>query len=285
MANAPRRPIPSVTLPDGTAVPALGLGTWRMGEGARHAHQEIAALRYGLDLGMTLIDTAEMYGEGGAEEVVAQAIADRRDEVFVVSKVYPHNAGRKKAIAACERSLKRLRTDHLDLYLLHWRGSVPLAETVDAFETLRRDGKILRWGVSNFDLADMEELFAVPEGDRCAANQVLYHVGERGIEFALLPWLRERRIPVMAYSPLGRGELLSDPRLRAIAKDIGVTVAILVLAWLLHQDNVIVIPKAADRAHVEANRAAAELELNKVMLAVIDAAFPPPTQSTPLAMI
>jgi len=285
MANAPRRPIPSVTLPDGTAVPALGLGTCRMGERARHAQQEIAALRRGLDLGMTLIDTAEMYGEGGAEEIVAQAIADRRDEVFVVSKVYPHNAGRKKAIAACERSLKRLRTDHLDLYLLHWRGSVPLAETVDAFETLRRDGKILRWGVSNFDLADMEELFAVPEGDRCAANQVLYHVGERGIEFALLPWLRERRIPVMAYSPLGRGDLLSNARLRAIAEDISATVATLVLAWLLHQDNVIVIPKAADRAHVEANRAAAELELNKVMLAAIDAAFPPPTQSTPLAMI
>lgn len=285
MAHASLRPIPSVTLPDGATVPALGLGTWRMGERARDAQQEIAALRHGIDLGMTLIDTAEMYGEGGAEKIVAQAIADRRDRVFVVSKVYPHNAGRKKAIAACERSLKRLGTDRIDLYLLHWRGSVPLAETVDAFEHLRRDGKIVRWGVSNFDIGDMEELFAVGEGNRCAANQVLYHVGERGIEFALLPWLRERRIPVMAYSPLGQGELLSNERLRAIAKDIGVTAPTVALAWLLRQDNVIVIPKAADRVHVEANRSAAELELNKVMLAAIDAAFPPPARSTPLAMI
>ena len=277
--------IPLVTLPDGTRVPALGLGTWRMGERARHAAEEIAALEMGLDLGMRLIDTAEMYGDGGAEEVVGQAIAGRRDDMFLVSKVYPHNAGRRQAIAACERSLQRLRTDRLDLYLLHWRGSVPLEDTVAAFETLRRDGKILRWGVSNFDVADMEELVGVRGGDACATNQVLYHLGERGIEFSLLPWLRARRIPVMAYSPLGQGSLASNRKLRAIAKELDLSPAALALAWLVQQGDTIVIPKAASRAHVAVNRAALDVELNKVTLAAIDAAFPPPRRSTPLAII
>ena len=284
MAGTPPNAMPMVTLPDGTRVPALGLGTWRMGEHARRAADEIAALEAGLDLGMRLIDTAEMYGEGGAEEIVAQAISGRREEVFLVSKVYPHNGGRRKAIAACERSLKRLRTDRLDLYLLHWRGSVPLEETVAAFETLRRDGKILRWGVSNLDVADMEELFAVHAGHACATDQVLYHLGERGIEFSLLPWLRARRIPVMAYSPLGQGELLGNRKLRAIAADLNVTPSALALAWLVQQRDTIVIPKASDRAHVAANRAALDVELNKVTLAALDAAFPPPARSTPLAI-
>lgn len=284
MTRTAHQSIPLVTLPDGTRVPALGLGTWRMGERARDAADEIAALKTGLDLGMRLVDTAEMYGEGGAEKIVARAISGRREEVFLASKVYPHNAGRRNAIAACERSLKRLCTDRLDLYLLHWRGSVPLEETVAAFETLRRDGKILRWGVSNLDVADMEELFAADAGHACATDQVLYHLGERGIEFSLLPWLRERRIPVMAYSPLGQGELLGDRKLRAIARELNVTPSALALAWLVQQRDMIVIPKASDRAHVAANRAALDVELNKVTLAALDAAFPPPTRSTPLAI-
>src|SRR5512147_764843 len=214
-------PLPRVCFADGTAVPALGQGTWKMGEQSRRAGAEAAALALGLDLGMTLIDTAEMYGEGGAEEVVAKAIAGRRAEVFLVSKVYPHNAGRKSTLAACARSLARLGTDHLDLYLLHWRGRIPLAETVDAFERLRRDGKIARWGVSNFDTADMRELWALPDGAHCAANQVLYHLGERGIEWELLSWLREHRVPVMAYSPLGQAALLSKRKLATIAAKVG----------------------------------------------------------------
>ncbi|HZQ62767.1 MAG TPA: aldo/keto reductase [Casimicrobiaceae bacterium] len=279
------RDVPRVQLPDGSHACALGIGTWRMGEQGRSAAREVAALSLALDLGMTLIDTAEMYGEGGAEKIVAQAIAGRRDEVFLVSKVYPHNAGRKRAIAACERSLKRLRTDRLDLYLLHWRGSVPLAETVAAFEQLQREGKIARWGVSNFDVADMEELFAIEGGSACATNQVLYHMAERGIEYALLPWLRARGIPVMAYSPLGQGDLVTNRKLKKIAADLGVAPATLLLAWLVRQGDIIAIPQSSDPAHIRINRAAAALELNKMTLAAIDAAFPPPSRSTPLAMI
>jgi diketogulonate reductase-like aldo/keto reductase len=238
--------LPHATFPDGARVPALGLGTWKMGEERRRAAREAAALSGGVDLGMTLIDTAEMYGEGGAEEVVASVIATRRDRAFVVSKVYPHNAGRKSAVSACERSLKRLRTDRLDLYLLHWRGRIPLAETVDAFERLRTAGKIVRWGVSNFDTADMRELFALPEGRHCATNQVLYHLGERGIEWELVPWLAERGIPVMAYSPLGQGGLLRKPKLVAIARKLGVTSAQIALRWVLRMPNVIAIPQSSD---------------------------------------
>jgi diketogulonate reductase-like aldo/keto reductase len=279
------RAVPEVSLPNGTRVPALGLGTWHMGEKKRDAAREAKALTFGLDLGMRLVDTAEMYGEGGAEEVVAQAIAGRRDEVFVVSKVYPHNAGRKDAIAACERSLRRLRTGHLDLYLLHWRGNVPLAETVAAFEELKAAGKIRHWGVSNFDTSDMEELFAIEEGRACVTNQVLYHLAERGIEWSLLPWLRARGIPVMAYSPLGQGALMRNRKLRKIADGIGVAPATLALAWLVRQGDMIVIPQSTDDAHLEANRAAANVELDNVTLTALDAAFPPPRRAAPLAMI
>jgi len=277
--------MPTVHLPDGATVPALGLGTWRMGEAHRAANAEVAALELGLDLGMTLIDTAEMYGEGGAEELVAKAIAGRRAEVFLVSKVYPHNAGRNSAIAACERSLARLATDRLDLYLLHWRGRIPLAETVEAFERLRHDGKIVRWGVSNFDADDMRELRALPEGQRCAANQVLYHLGERGIEWDLLPWLREQGIPVMAYSPLGQAALLAKRKLTAIAAKIGATPAQVALAWLIRQGDMIVIPKASTPEHVRANLAALDVELDAAALAALDAAFPPPAGASTLSIL
>jgi len=278
-------PIPQVTLPDATAVPALGLGTWRMGDARRTAARELAALRLGLDLGMTLIDTAEMYGEGGAEEIVGRAIAGRRDEVFVVSKVYPHNAGRRSAVAACERSLHRLGIDRLDLYLLHWRGRIPLGETVAAFETLRRDGKIARWGVSNFDVDDMEELWALPGGDACATNQVLYHLGERGIEWKLLPWMRGHRLPVMAYCPLGEGRLVDDPDLRAVAARLDATPAQVALAWLLGQGDAMAIPKASGLDHVRDNRAAAGIRLDTAAHEALDAAFPPPSGPTRLAIV
>ncbi len=282
-----RRPdaIPSVTFPDGTSVPALGLGTWTMGEHAARAAKEVDALRLGFELAMTVVDTAEMYADGGAEKIVARAMTQQRDRLFVVSKVYPHNAGRKSAITACERSLKRLGTDRLDLYLLHWRGRIPLAETVDAFERLREDGKIVRWGVSNFDTADMRELYAFAEGRRCATNQVLYHLAERGIEWELLPWLREHGIPVMAYSPLGQGPLLRTPKLTAIAARLGATAAQVALRWLLRAPDIAPIPESADPAHVRENRAAASVGLDSAALEMIDAAFPPPTGPTPLAVI
>ncbi len=280
-----RPSIPQVSLPDGTLVPALGLGTWRMGERAARAACEMSALKLGVELGMSLIDTAEMYGEGGAEEVVGRAIEGCRDRIFLVSKVYPHNASRSKAIAACERSLQRLRTDHLDLYLLHWRGNVRLDETVAAFETLKRDGKILRWGVSNFDTSDMDDLVALEGGTSCAVNQVLYHLGERGIEHSLLPSLRRHSIPVMAYSPLGQRALLSSRQLVEIANRLAVAPATLALAWLIRQKDVIAIPQSTDPEHIQQNLAAATLELDKVTLAALDAAFPPPARSTPLAMI
>ncbi len=285
MPAAASQPMPEVTLPDGTRVPALGMGTWHMGEDPRRAAREREALGLGLDLGMRLIDTAEMYGEGGAEEVIAPVIASRRDDVFLVSKVYPHNAGRRAAIAACERSLKRLGTGHLDLYLLHWRGDVPLAETVAAFETLKRDGRIRNWGVSNFDVDDMAELGRVEGGEQCAINQVLYHLGERGIEWALLPWLRERGIPVMAYSPLDEGRLLRNKRLVAIAREAGIAPAAIALAWLVRQRDVIASPKAQNTAHAHKNRAAVDCELSSTTLAQLDAAFPPPREPTPLAII
>jgi diketogulonate reductase-like aldo/keto reductase len=285
MVQSPAAGMPSVTFPDGTTVPALGLGTWTMGERETRAADEAAALALGFDLGMTLVDTAEMYAEGGAERIVARAIAGRRDRLFVVSKVYPHNAGRKSAISACERSLERLKTDRLDLYLLHWRGQIPLAETVAAFEQLRADGKIVRWGVSNFDTADMCDLFALAEGRHCAANQVLYHLGERGVEWDLLPWLREHRIPLMAYSPLGQGALLRNPRLASIARQSGATPAQIALGWLLRSPDVIAIPESADIEHIRANRAAAMLRLDPPTLDAIDTAFPPPAGPTPLSVI
>jgi diketogulonate reductase-like aldo/keto reductase len=279
--------IRTVTLPDGETVPALGLGTWRMGESQRSRRAEVEAVRFALEIGYRLIDTAEMYGEGGAEEVVGEALAQgpvRRDAVFLVSKVYPHNASRKGTLAACERSLARLRTDRIDLYLLHWRGSVPLAETVAAFEHLRSHGKIRHWGVSNFDVDDLRELWAVGDGQRCAANQVYYSAGQRGIEFDLLPWQRQHHMPAMAYCPIEQGALASHAKLRAIARARGVTAAQVALAWVLRQPDVIAIPKAVQPAHLRDNLAAASLGLSADELAQIDAAFPPPAHKRPLAM-
>lgn len=272
------------TLPDGTKLPALGQGTWHMGENARARKAEAEALRLGLDLGMTLIDTAEMYAEGGAEEVVGDAVAGRREEVFLVSKVYPHNASRRGAVAACERSLKRLRVETIDLYLLHWRGSVPLAETVEAFEALKRAGKIRRWGVSNCDVDDLEELG--PALADCATDQVLYNLEHRGVEFDLLPFCARQRMPVMAYSPVGQGgRLLRHRALAEVAARHGVTPAQAAIAWTLRDPNIISIPKAADPAHVRLNAAARDIRLTAEDLATLDAAFAPPTRKRALAML
>ncbi len=277
--------IPTTILPSGTAMPVLGQGTWYMGEDSRDRAREVAALRLGLDLGMTLIDTAEMYADGGAEEVVGEAIAGRRDEVFLVSKVLPMNASRRGTIAACERSLKRLRTDRIDLYLLHWRGSHDFTETIGAFETLMRDGKIGQWGVSNLDLQDMEELVGLPGGEGVQTNQLLYNLTRRGIEHDLQPWCRARGIPVMAYSPIEQGRMLRHPELRRVAERHGATPAQVGLAWLLRQDGVVAIPKASDPAHVRDNRAAADLRLDEQDLADLDRAFPPPRGPRPLEML
>jgi diketogulonate reductase-like aldo/keto reductase len=272
-------------LPDGEPVPVLGQGTWYFAEDRSRRAQEIAALRLGLDLGMTLIDTAEMYADGGAEELVGEAIAGRRDQVFLVSKVLPHNATRNGTIAACERSLRRLGTDHLELYLLHWRGKVPLDETVAGFLELERTGKIRHWGVSNFDVGDMEELFEVPSGARAATDQVLYNLMRRGIEFDLLPWCRANRMPVMAYSPIEQGRLLSNPALHAVATRHQATPAQVALAWVLRIDSVIAIPRTRKLEHVRKNRLALELQLTPDDLATLDRAFPPPVGKVPLEML
>ncbi len=275
-----------VTLPDGTAVPALGQGTWMIAERPARRRSEIAALHAGIERGLTLIDTAEMYGDGASEELVGEAIADRRDGLFLVTKVLPSNASRAGTVKACERSLKRLRTDRIDLYLLHWRGGVPLAETVEAFETLRAAGKIARWGVSNFDVEDLEELGAVAGLTGCAVNQVLYNPEQRGIDFDLLPWQRARRLPVMAYSPLGQGgDLLDSAALAAIGRRHGATPVQVALAWALRGEGVIAIPKASSPEHAIENAEAAALSLTAEDLAEIDAAFPPPRRKRPLAMI
>lgn len=258
-----------------------------MGERRTDAAKEADALRLGVDLGMTLIDTAEMYASGGAEEVVAQAAAGIRDKVFIVSKVLPQNASRSGVPAACERSLKRLRTDCIDLYLLHWRGGHPLAETVAAFEALKTAGKIRYWGVSNLDTDDMNELVGVPGGKGCAANQVLYHPDSRGIEFDLLPWCSQHRVPVMAYSPLGHHvrKLLGSPALQAVARRHGATSAQIAIAWGMRAGTVISIPKAADAAHVRENAGAADIELTAEDLAAIDAVHRPPTRKTALDLL
>ncbi len=255
-----------------------------MGESSTQRQNEVAALRHGLDLGLSLIDTAEMYGEGGAEEVVAEAIAPRRTEVFLVSKVYPYNANRSGAIAACERSLQRLKTDYLDLYLLHWRGSVPLAETLAAFESLKQSGKIRDYGVSNFDLSDMKEA-KLSVGKAIATNQVLYNLMRRGIEWDLLPWCRTHNIPIMAYSPVEQGRLLHHQVLQELAQRRGITPATLAIAWLLHQDKVIVIPKSSSIEHVKQNRAALEQQLTVEELTALDTAFLPPSKRTALEML
>jgi diketogulonate reductase-like aldo/keto reductase len=276
--------VDKIQLSSGHIMPALGLGTWGMGDRESEREREVNSLRAGLDLGMTLVDTAEMYADGGAERVVGAAINGQRDRTFLVSKVYPHHATKRGVAAACERSLKRLRTDRLDLYLLHWRGDVPLAQTVAGFEQLRTEGRIDAWGVSNFDRSDMEALFAVPGGDRCAANQVLYHLGCRGVEWDLLTWCRKHRVAIMAYSPLGQKELLNEPALAALASRLDVTPAQLALAWLLAH-GVAVIPKASDVRHVHDNSESTSIAITPEILVALDAAFPPPQRATPLAML
>lgn len=271
-------------------MPRLGLGTWRMGESQRTQPAELAALRLALEIGYRAFDTAEMYGEGGAETLLGQALAAalrgplRRDELCVISKVYPHNAGTQGVVAACERSLKRLQLDRLDLYLLHWRGSIPLAQTVEGFERLRQRGLIRHWGVSNFDLVDMQELAALPQGAQCAANQVWYSLTRRGVEFDLLPWQRARQMPLMAYSPIDQGALADHAGLRPLAQERGVTPAQLALARLLAETGVMVIPKSSDPARLRQNFEAASLSLDAGTRAQIDALFPPPRRKQALAV-
>lgn len=275
--------LPTVTLPSGEKVPQLGQGTWHMGESGRRRGEEVAALKLGLDLGMTLIDTAELYAD--AELVVAEAIKGRRDECFIVTKVLPENSTRARTIAACERSLKRLNTDRIDLYLLHWRGRPRLEETLSAFEALVSAGAIRYWGVSNFDVSDMEELFALPGGDACATNQVLYNLRRRGIEAGLLPWCRERGVPIQAYSPIEQGRLLRDRVLTGVAIRHRATTAQIALAWVLRQPDMMVIPKAATLEHVRDNRAALDIKLTAQDLAELDRAFPPPAGPRPLELL
>jgi diketogulonate reductase-like aldo/keto reductase len=277
--------IRTVRLPSGEAVPALGQGTWRMAEDPARRKHEIAALRLGVDLGMTLIDTAEMYADGAAEELVAEAIAGRRDEVFLVSKVLPQNASRRRTIAACEGSLRRLGTDRLDLYLLHWRGNPPLADTLEAFARLTDAGKIRYWGVSNFDGADMQELVSLPAGGAVATNQVLYNLTRRGIEYELLPWCIAHGVPIMAYSPVEQGRLLGHARLKAVAARHGVTPAQVAIAWVLRKEGVVTIPKAGTLVHVRENRATLDLQLSAEDIADLDQAFPPPRGPTPLELL
>ncbi|HJQ57209.1 MAG TPA: aldo/keto reductase [Vineibacter sp.] len=275
--------IPTVALPSGARMPGFGIGTWRMGEDRRRRQEETDAIRHGVDLGFTLIDTAEMYGEGGAEEAIADAIAGRRDGLYIVSKVYPHNASRRGAVTACERSLKRLRTERIDLYLLHWIGGTPFEETIGAFQQLKRDGKIADWGVSNFDLADMKAWWA-KDGGQCGTNQVMYNLSRRGIEFDLLPWMQEQGMPLMAYSPFDRGPLARDKALKAIADRHGATPAQVALAWLLRQPGMVVIPKSANKERLTENFGALKVKLTDADLAEIDRAFPPPRGKRSLSM-
>lgn len=277
--------MPTIPLASGVEIPVLGIGTWKMGEEPAHRRAEVAALRAAIDQGMTLIDTAEMYGDGASEEVVGEAMSGRRNDVFLVSKVYPWNASRQGTVRACEASLKRLGTDHLDLYLLHWRGEHPLQDTVAAMESLKQAGKIGAWGVSNFDVADMEELMAVPGGENCVANQVLFNLSRRGIEFDLLPWCQARDIAVMAYSPIEQGRLLQHPELIRIAKAYQATPAQVALAFVLERDGVVAIPKTSSVARVKENRGAVDLDISDEDWATLDAAFPPPTRKKPLEML
>ncbi len=276
---------PTLTLPGGERIPRFGIGTWRMGESARNRQAEVDAIRLAISIGVRLIDTAEMYGEGGAEEAIARAIHGMRDALFIVSKVYPHNASRKGTITACERSLERLGTDRIDLYLLHWRGAYPLADTIGAFDQLRRDGKIRYWGMSNLDTGDMQELASIDGGDGCVTNQVLYNLARRGPEFDLLPWQRGRAITTMAYSPLDQARMLRHPVLASVANKHNVSAAQVALAWLLRFEDVITIPKAVKPAHIRDNFAAIALELDAHDLRALDDAFPPPSQKTGLDML
>jgi diketogulonate reductase-like aldo/keto reductase len=275
----------TVRLPSGERVPALGQGTWHIGDSRHTRSEEIATLREGLDLGLTLIDTAEMYGEGAAEELVGEALAGRRDEAFIVSKVYPHNASRKGVVAACERSLKRLGTDRIDLYLLHWRGNFPFAETIAGFESLQAAGKIRHFGVSNLDTADLREWWTHTPGRALATNQILYNLSRRGPEWDLLPWLAERHIPVMAYSPIEQAQLLRHAGLVKFARTHGMTPAQAALAWLLAKDGVIAIPKTGNRKRLRENSGALKFALSSMQMAELDGMFPPPLGASALEMI
>lgn len=277
--------IPTVTLPGSREIPTLGFGTWMMGETRSEAKAEVDAVRLALDLGMTVIDTAEMYGDGGAERIVGEALKDRREDAYLVSKVLPWNASYDGTIKACHASLDRLGTDHLDLYLLHWRGEHPLEDTVAAMEELKAAGRIGAWGVSNFDLDDMEELFSVADGENCAVNQVLYNLSRRGIEFDLLPWCQEHGIPIMAYSPIEQGRILHHPELIHVAKAYQATPAQVALAFLLERDEVIPIPKTSNLRRLQENRDAVDLDISDEDWARLDAAFPPPARKMPLAML
>ncbi|MFF8427866.1 aldo/keto reductase [Streptomyces sp. NPDC016566] len=275
----------TIALPSGEEIAALGQGTWYLGEDPARREQEIAALRLGVDLGMTVVDTAEMYGDGAAEELVGEALRGRREEVFLVSKVLPGHADRKGTVAACGGSLRRLRAERLDLYLLHWRGRWPLEETLAGFTDLMEAGKIRYWGVSNLDVADMVELTALPGGDAVAVDQVLYNLSRRGIEWDLLPWCREAGVAVMAYSPIEQGRLLKVEALGAVARALGATPAQVALAWVLEQQGVAAIPRSGSPDHVRENRGAVDLHLPTEALDALDAAFPPPSGPTPLEML
>jgi diketogulonate reductase-like aldo/keto reductase len=275
----------NIRLPSGETVPALGIGTWYLGDNARLRADELATIRFALDSGIRLIDTAEMYGEGAAEELVGEAVAGRRSDAFIVSKVYPHNASRRGAIVACERSLKRLGTDHLDLYLLHWRGNIPFEETLEAFTRLQADGKIRHFGVSNLDPDDMQEWYATAGGEACATNQVLYNLGRRGIELDLLPWLREHRIPLMAYSPIEQARLLHTPQLQAFSRNHGVSPVHAALGWVLANDDVIAIPRTGKIEHLRDFLHAAENPLSQEQLADLESLFPKPQRPIPLQML
>lgn len=283
-----------IAWPDGRIVPALGQGTWKMGEDARRRQEEVRALRTGLDLGLSVIDTAEMYAEGGAEEVVAEAIAGQRDKVFLVSKVYPHNASRNRLPMALARSLKRLKADVLDCYLLHWRGSVPLADTAEAMERMQQAGHIRSWGVSNLDLAEMQTLPGIAgrmvhgsadHAPGCATNQVLLHLGERGVEFDLAPWMARHAMPLMAYSPLGQGAILDHPTLASLATRHNCSPAAIALAWVLSRPGTMAIPKTSTPHRVADNARALEITLDSADLSALDTSFPPPRRKRPLAML
>jgi diketogulonate reductase-like aldo/keto reductase len=273
------------TFPSGEEVPVLGQGTWGFGEDRANRQNEIAALQFGIDIGMTLIDTAEMYGDGASEEVIGEAIAGRREQTFIVDKVLPQNATRKRTVAACENSLRRLGTDRIDLYLLHWRGAAPLAETLAGFDDLLRTGKIRYWGVSNFDVPDMEEVAGLAGGSAVATDQVLYNLMRRGIEYDLMPWCEQRNLPIMAYSPLEQGRLMGDTELRRIADEHSATPAQVALAWVLRKERVVAVPKASTPGHVKQNRIALDIHLTLDELAALDRAFPPPDRKVQLEMI
>ena len=274
-----------VTLPSGESIPSMGLGTWHMGERIGNPKTEVDALVRGLDLGAALIDTAEMYARGGAERVVGSAIKGRRDEVFIVSKILPHNASFDGTIRACENSLQRMEIESIDLYLLHWPGNHPLEYTVSAFEQLKTDGKIRHWGVSNFDTSDMQELYGIPEGKNCQINQVLYNLSRRGIEWDLLPWCRSMGLPIMAYSPIEQGRLLENKKLKALASEIGVSAAQLSIAWSIRNNDIITIPKASNLEHVSQNIDAWTIKLESAILDELDKLFEPPVRKKGLDVL